>query len=184
VRGVPGPRADRGDAGADPRRGGAGRGDPGGDRGEGSEPCGAAGGAAAAPASRGRGHHSAISERPAGAPYHGLILATSGADPIPPRSSPAPLPETSSVMPRTRSLLMARYAGWLLVGSSLIAAAINIENGVLLEAVGVALLGVAAIGLARGRPGGGRVSSALALIVAAIALIGAIRPTLLPLGSS
>jgi PAS domain S-box-containing protein len=87
-------------------------------------------------------------------------------------------------MPRTRSLLMARYAGWLLVGSSLIAAAIDLENGIRLEAVGIALLGVAAIGLARGRPGGGRVSSALALIVAAIGLVDVIRPTLLPLISS
>ncbi len=86
-------------------------------------------------------------------------------------------------MAHTRSLTIVRYAGWGLLGAALAAGAFNLERGLPLEALGTALLAVAVIGLARGRPGGGRISSVLVLVVAAIALAGTIRPTFLPFSS-
>ena len=84
-------------------------------------------------------------------------------------------------MPRRRSRRFARYAGWLLLGAALIVLALG-RSGMAtpLGTVGIALLGITITSIAAGALQVPRLTATLAMVLALIAIAGAVRPELLP----
>ena len=84
-------------------------------------------------------------------------------------------------MPRRRSHRFARIAGWLLLGAALIVLALG-RWGIAtpLGTIGIALLAITITSLAAGAKQVPRLTATIALVLAVIAVGGAVRPELLP----